>query len=265
MKLFSGKRGIIMGVANTRSIATGIAQVLTDQGAELAFSFLPDASGKMEARVHKAVGTLNPNFIHPCNVNDDEQIAEFFQKVEASWGQIDFLVHSIAFADLDEIRKPTVAVSRAGFLQAMEASVYSFIATTQHARKLLSPSASVLTLSYLGSEKCVPGYNLMGLAKAALESATRYLAYDLGAHGHRVNAISAGPIKTLAASAVGDLSAMLKMNAAAAPLRRTVSAQEVGSSAAYLLSELASGVTGETLHVDGGYNIMAATPPTAAC
>ncbi len=258
MGLFDGKTGIIMGVANERSIATGIAEFLSKEGAELAFSFLPDEHGRSEMRVQKAIGHLKPKVLRGCNVNNDQEIQDFFTETAKVFPKIDFLVHSIAFAALDEIRKPTVEVSRQGFLTAMEASVYSFIATSRAAAPLMSQGGSILTISYLGGEKVVIGYNLMGLAKAALERSVQYLAYDLGGHGIRVNALSAGPIKTLAASAVGDLNTTLQMNAAIAPLKRNVSSLDIAKSAAYLLSDLSSGTTGEILHVDCGFSIMGA-------
>lgn len=258
MALFSNKRGLIMGVANSRSIATGIAEALKAEGADIGYSFLPDEKGKMEQRLNKAVDHLNPAFVFPCDVNNDEQIDDFFNNVKKHWEGIDFLVHSIAYADMSEIKCKTLDVSRKGFLTAMESSVYSFIAVAQKAQSILNKDSSILTLSYYGGEKIIPGYNLMGVAKAALESSSRYLAYDLGEKAIRVNAISAGPIKTLAASAIGDFSSMLGMNSTIAPLKRTVTTKEVGSTALYLLSQLSSGVTGELIHVDGGYHAMGA-------
>ena len=254
--LFENKKGVVMGVANERSIAAGISRVLSDQGASLAFSYLPDDRGKMKQRCTKAVENYNCALIEPCDVNSDESVASFFQKVQEVFGQIDFIVHSIAFAPIEDIRCPTIEASRAGFLQAMEASAYSFIATSRAASKLLNPDGAILTLSYFGGEKVVAGYNLMGIAKAALECSIKYLAYDLGPKKIRVNGISAGPIKTLAASAVGDFGDMLGMNAAIAPLQRNVTNDDVGNCAAYLLSHMASGITGELTHVDGGYHAM---------
>ena len=257
MGLFKGKRGVIMGVANERSIATGIADFLSKEGAELAFSFLEDEKGRSEMRVRKAIGHLNPKVLKGCNVNKDQDIQNFFSETSKVFPQIDFMVHSIAFASLDEIRKPCLDVSREGFLTAMESSVYSFISTSRVAAQYMKEGASILTLSYFGGEKVVVGYNLMGIAKSALESSVRYLAHDLGSRGIRVNAISAGPIKTLAASAVG-VSSMLDFNASVSPLKRNVSSIEVGKSAGYLLSDLSSGTTGEIHHVDAGFNIMGA-------
>lgn len=259
MGLFQGKRGVIMGVANERSIATGIAEVLSQEGAELAFSYLRADTGRSEMRVQKAVGHLNTKFMMPCNINEDKDIESFFSETSKVFPKIDFLVHSIAFASADEIRKPCLEVSRQGFLTAMEASVYSFIACSRAASRYMSEGGSILTLSYFGGEKVVVGYNLMGIAKSALESSVQYLANDLGRQGIRVNAISAGPIKTLAASAVG-VGSMLDFNASIAPLKRNVSSRDVGNSAAYLLSHLSSGCTGEIHHVDAGFHIMSAFP-----
>ncbi len=260
MGLFSGKRGIIMGVANERSLATGIAKVLTQEGASIGYSYLGDDRGKMLARLEKAVGDLSPAFAFPCNVQNDEDLDTFFDHVKSKWPTIDFLVHSIAFADMAELRIPTLNVSRQGFQKALDASAYSFIAAMQRAAPLMPAGSTALTLSYLGGERVIPGYNLMGVAKAALEASTQYLAFDLGAQDIRVNAISAGPVKTLASSGVGDFSSMLHWNAKASPLRRGITAEEVGGSAAYLLSHLSSGVTGEVLHVDAGYHVMGSPP-----
>ena len=254
--MFKGKTGIIMGVANQHSIAAGVAKYLTEQGAEIGYSHLPDERGKMEGRVRKVVGDWNPKLLKPCDVNSDESIEQFFAEVKNTYGKIDFLVHSIAFAPLDDIRCPTIEASRSGFLQAMETSVFSLLAISKAAAPLMPDGGSILTMSYYGGERVIPGYNLMGLAKSALESAVGYLAYDLGTEDIRVNAISAGPIKTLASSAVGDFSKMLGVNAAIAPLGRNVTQEDVGKTSAYLLSELSTGVTGEVLHVDGGYHRM---------
>lgn len=258
MGLFTGKRGIIMGVANERSIATSIAEYLHSEGAELGFNFLPDERGKSETRLLKAIGHLNPKMIKGCNVNNDEEITKFFSEVTKVFTKIDFFVHSIAFATLEEIRKPTVQVSRQGFQVAMDTSVYSFIATARAAAECMEETGSILTMSYFGGEKVIPGYNLMGLAKSALEHSVRYLAYDLGPRNIRVNAISAGPIKTLAASAVGDFSASLQMNASMSPLQRNITGQELGKASAFFLSDLSSATTGEIFHVDCGFNIMGA-------
>lgn len=258
MGLFSGKKGVIMGVANEYSIAHAVSEYLTKEGATIGYNHLPDREGRgrMEARVRRALDGLNPAFIIPCDVAVDSEIEAFFQKVKENFSTIDFFVHSIAFAPVDEIRRPTLEVSREGFKSAMDISVYSFIRTAFHASQLMSAGGSMVTMTYFGGERVVGGYNLMGVCKAALESATKYLAYDLGAKGIRVNSVSAGPIKTLAASAVGDFSSVLKMNAAMAPMGRNATAEEVAKSTAYLLSDLSSATTGENIHVDGGYHIM---------
>ncbi len=256
MSLLAGKKGLVMGIANNRSIAAAISTSCHEQGAKMAFSHLPDERGKMAERLLRVVEGFNPLLVAPCDVNKDEDLDRFFAEVEAKVGKLDFFVHSIAFVSAEEIKKPTLDVTRAGFLTALESSAYSLIATTQRAAKILNPNSSVLTLTYLGGEKVVAGYNLMGVAKAALDASVKYLAFDLGEKGIRVNAISAGPIKTLAASAVGDFRDMLNMNAGIAPLGRNVSVEEVAKSALFLLSDLSSGVTGEIMHVDGGYSIM---------
>jgi len=253
--LFKGKKGVIMGIANQHSIAAGIAKFLVDEGAEIAFSFLPDDTGKMEGRIRKVVGEWQPKIVLPCNVNKDEDIKTFFEAVASQYGKIDFVVHSIAFAPLNDLKCPTIEASRQGFLTAMDVSVYSFLAICREGSKVMSPGGSFLTLSYFGGEKVVAGYNMMGLAKSALEMSVRYAAFDLGGKNIRVNCISAGPIKTLASSAVGA-GKMLDMYKSIAPLERNVSQEEVGKSAGFLLSDLASGVTGEIMHVDAGYHVM---------
>lgn len=257
-KLFSGKKGVIMGVANERSLASGVASFLSAQGAELAFSHLPDKDGRdrNEKRVRQVTDGLNTKLVAPCDVSSNDDILAFFNKVGEAFGSIDFFVHSVAFAPVEDIRCPTVAASRAGFLTAMDISVYSFIATARAASELMTNGGSMVTMTYFGAEKVLAGYNMMGVCKAALEASVRYIANDLGPKNIRVNALSAGPVKTLAASAVGDFSSMLGMNAAIAPLGRNVTNDDVGRSTAMLLSDWASSVTGETLHVDCGYNIM---------
>ena len=266
MGLFAGKKGIIMGVVNEFSIATGVAQVLQAEGATLGFSHLPDKDGRdrMQKRVMRVAEPLGVRFMKPCDVTKDQDIDDFFAAVKAEFGAIDFLVHSIAFAPLEDLRCATVDCSREGFKTAMDISVYSFIATARAAARLMPDGGSMVTLSYFGGEKVVGGYNMMGVCKAALEMATRYLAFDLGPKNIRVNAISAGPIKTLAASAVGDFSQMLGLYAAVAPMGRNVSPAEVGKTSAYLLSGLASATTGEVLHVDGGYHMMGSPGHAAA-
>lgn len=256
MKLFEGKKGIVMGVANNHSIASGVAKFLYEQGAELGFSHLPDDTGKMEGRVRKVVDELNPKLLIPCDVNSDEDVKNFFETVKETMGEIDFLVHSIAFAPMEDIRCPTLESSREGFRIALDTSCYSFICTAREASKIMKEGGSMVTMSYFGGEKVCAGYNMMGIAKAALECAVKYLAFDLGPKQIRVNSISAGPIKTLAASAVGDFKQMLGLNAGIAPLGRNVTPEEVGKTAGYLLSDMASATTGENIHVDCGYSIM---------
>lgn len=252
---FEGKRAAIFGVANERSIAWGIAQALRDAGCtDLAFSFAGEA---FERRVRPLAESVGARLIFPCDVTDDQQVARAIEQIGDAWDGLDVLVHSIAFAEKEELEGRFVDTSRAGFLKSMEVSVYSLVHLTRQAEPLLAASnGSVLTLSYFGAEKVVPNYNVMGVAKAALEASVRYLASDLGPAGIRVNAISAGPIKTLAAAGVKGLRGMLGAVEEKAPLRRGVSQEDVGRAAAFLLSELGAGVTGEVLHVDAGYNIM---------
>lgn len=255
-ELLKGKKGIVMGVANGYSIAASVADYAKQEGAELGFSYLPDDTGKMLNRIKKVVDKWEPKLLEPCNVNHEGDIEGFFAKVKETYGSIDFLVHSIAFAPLQDIRCPTAEASRAGFLNAMETSVYSFMATALEASKVMNPGGSIVTMTYFGGEKVVPGYNVMGVVKAALDSATRYLAYDLGEKGIRVNALSAGAIKTLASSALGDSSDMIGLTRSISPMQRNIETSEVGKSCCYLLSDLSSAVTGDILHVDGGYHIM---------
>ena len=258
MGLFAEKTGVVMGIANSYSIATAVANYLVGQGADLGFSHLPDREpqGKNLQRLKKVVDAWNPKLIAPCDAASDASINEFFDLVKKNYGQIDFIVHSIAFAPLEDIRCATLMASREGFKQAMDISVYSLIAVARAAQEVLKPGGSILTMTYFGGEKVVAGYNLMGLCKAALDSTVRYLAYDLGEKNIRVNAISAGPLKTAAASAVGDFGEMLGINAAISPLGRNISKEDVAGASAFLLSDLANGITGEILHVDAGYNIM---------
>lgn len=258
MGLFTGKKGIIMGVANEYSIAAAVAEFMHKEGATIGFNHLPDKEGKdrMLKRVHRVADPLGATFIRSCDVNSDEDVANFFADVKKEFGQIDFFVHSIAYAPIDDIRCSTIDCTREGFKIAMDTSVYSFITTAREAAKLMTEGGSMVTMTYFGGEKVVGGYNLMGVCKAALESTTKYLAYDLGPRHIRVNAVSAGPVKTLAASAVGDFSQMLGLNAAVSPIGRNITGEEVGKATAFLLSDLASATTGEVLHVDLGYNIM---------
>jgi len=253
MGLMAGKRGIIFGVANDMSIAWGIAQQLHAAGATLAFTYLNEA---LEKRVRPLAQQLGAELILPCDVGNDAQIEQTFAAVGKAWGKLDFVVHSVAFANREDLKQPFTQTSRQGFQLALDISAYSLVAMTRHAVPLMSDGGSIVTMSYLGAERAVPGYNVMGVAKAALEASVRYLAAELGEKRIRVNAISAGPIRTLAASAVGDFKSKIKLMDDFAPLRRTVTQEEVGGSALYLLSDLSSGVTGEIHYVDGGFNVV---------
>ncbi len=260
MGLFEGKKGLILGVANDRSIAWAVAQQIMAGGGQCGFTHLPDreddARKKNRLRVEKCFKKTDfePAFLEPLDVCNDEQIAAVMETAKSKFGTIDFLLHSIAFADRADLND-TIDVSREGFKMAMEISCYSLIAVAKAARPILSENASIVCMTYFGGEKIVAGYNLMGICKAALEASTRYLAYDLGPSGTRVNAVSAGPLKTLASSAVGA-NEMLKMNEYVSPLARNVTHEEVGKTGAFLLSDMSNGITGEVLHVDGGYNAM---------
>lgn len=251
--LMQGKRGLIMGLANDKSIAWGIAQAVAAQGATLAFSYQGEA---LKKRVEPLAESLGKPLLYECDVASDESIDALFTAVKAEWGQLDFLVHAIGFADKNELRGRYVDTSRAGFALAMDISVYSFTAVCQRAAAMMGPGGSLLTLTYFGAEKVMPHYNVMGVAKAGLEASVKYLAEDLGKDGIRVNAISAGPIKTLAASGIGDFRYIMRWNELNSPLRRNVTQEEVGKAALYLLSDLGSGTTGENLHVDAGYHVV---------
>lgn len=251
--LLAGKKGLIMGVANDRSIAWGIAQQAALHGAQLGFTFQGDA---LEKRVRPLAASVNSTLVVPCDVCDDAAIDATFDAVEKEWGELDFIVHAIAFSDKNELDGLYLNTTRANFNKTMDISCYSFTAVAQRAARLMKNGGSMITLSYYGAERVMPHYNVMGVAKAALEASVRYLATDLGANNIRVNAISAGPIKTLAASGIGDFNYILKWNAANAPLNRNVTQNEVGGSALFLLSDLGSGVTGEVLHVDAGYHTV---------
>ncbi|MFZ4761746.1 MAG: enoyl-ACP reductase FabI [Alphaproteobacteria bacterium] len=253
MKLLEGKRGLIMGVANDRSIAWGIAAACHAAGAELAFTYQGEALAK---RVKPLAATVNSPLVLPCDVSDEASIDEVFSTIAKEWGKLDFLVHCIAFSDKDELDGEYVNTSRANFLKTMDISVYSFTALAKAAAPLMTDGGSMVTLSYYGAERVMPHYNVMGVAKAALEASVRYLAADLGTKNIRVNAISAGPIKTLAASGIGDFRFILRWNELNAPLKRNVTTAEVGQSALYLLSNMSSGVTGEVMHVDSGYHVV---------
>ena len=252
----TGKRALVTGIANNRSIAWGIAQQLHAAGADLGVTYLPDDKGKMEKKVKSLVEPLNPSLFLPCNVQSDEQVGETFQAVKEHWGKLDILVHCLAFANRDDLAGDFSATSRSGFQTALEISAYSLVSLANAAKPLMTDGGSLVTLTYLGGVRVVPNYNVMGIAKAALEMNVRYLAAELGEQNIRVNGISAGPIRTLASSAVGGILDMIHHVEAIAPLRRTVTQEEVGKAAAFLCSDLSSGVTGQILYVDSGYNIM---------
>ncbi len=253
MPLMNGKRGLIMGVANDRSIAWGIASTLAQHGAELAFTYQGDALLK---RVKPLADQVGSRIVVPCDVTDEASIDATFAAVEAEWGKLDFVVHAIAFSDKNELDGLYLDTTRSNFLRTMDISCYSFTAVAQRAVPLMKDGGSLLTLSYYGAERVMPHYNVMGVAKAALEASVRYLAVDLGGKAIRVNAISAGPIKTLAASGIGDFRYILKWNELNAPLKRNVTIQEVGGAGLFLLSDLGTGVTGEVMHVDSGYHTV---------
>lgn len=255
-----GKRGLIMGVANKMSIAWGIAKAAHAAGAELAFTYQGDA---LKKRVEPLAAELGAPVVGHCDVTDGATIDAVFAEVERIWGKIDFLVHAIAFSDKDELTGRYVETTEGNFTKTMLISCYSLTAVAQRAEKLMTDGGSILTLTYYGAEKWMPHYNVMGVAKAALEASVRYLAADLGPKAIRVNAISAGPIKTLAASGIGDFRYILKWNEYNAPLRRTVTIEEVGESAVYFLSDMSRGVTGEISHVDAGYHIVGMKNPEA--
>ncbi|MFY1711256.1 enoyl-ACP reductase FabI [Tritonibacter mobilis] len=252
-QLMAGKRGLIMGLANDKSIAWGIAKACAEAGAELAFSYQGEA---LKKRVDPLAGQLGSDIVLPCDVADEASIDALFAALEEKWGKLDFIVHAIGFSDKSELRGRYVDTSRANFQMTMDISVYSFTAVAKRAEKMMGAGGSMLTLTYYGAEQVMPHYNVMGVAKAALEASVKYLAEDLGKDGIRVNAISAGPIKTLAASGIGDFRYIMKWNEYNSPLRRNVTTDDVGKSALYLLSDLASGVTGENLHVDAGYHVV---------
>jgi enoyl-[acyl-carrier protein] reductase I len=258
--LLAGRRGLIMGVANERSLAWGIAAAAAAQGAELAFTFQGEA---LERRVRPLAASVGSDLVIPCDVAEEAGIDAAFAALTERWDGLDFLVHAIGYADKGYLRGRYLDTPRAAFLQAMDISCYSFTAVCQRAVPLMRPGGSLLTLSYMGAEKWVPHYNVMGLAKAALEASVRYLAADLGTAGIRVNAISAGPVKTLAASGIGDFRYILRWNQMNSPMRRNVTTDEVGGAGVYLLSDLSGGVTGEVHHVDCGYHIVGMKHPEA--
>ncbi len=251
--LMAGKRGLIMGVANERSIAWGIAKAVSEQGAELAFTYQGEVFAK---RVRPLAETLGSGLILDCDVTDEASLDAAFDAVAGRWGGLDFIVHAIAYSDANELKGRYLDTSRANFLRSMEVSCYSFTDLCRRAAPLMAEGGSLLTLSYLGAERVMPHYNVMGVVKAALEASVRYLAVDLGGQNIRVNAISAGPIKTLAASGIGDFRYILKWNQYNSPLKRNVAIEEVGGAGLYLLSDLSAGVTGEVHHVDCGYHVV---------
>lgn len=251
--LMQGKRGLIMGVANDRSIAWGIAKAVSGQGAELAFTYQGEA---LKRRVEPLAASIDCDFVMPCDVTDDASMETVFKAIGEKWGKLDFLVHAIAFADKDELKGRYVDTSADNFRRSMLISCYSFTALARLAEPLMTDGGSMVTLTYYGAERVMPHYNVMGVAKAALEASVRYLAVDLGPKNIRVNALSAGPIKTLAASGIGDFRYILKWNELNSPMKRNVTTEQVGNSALYLLSDLSDGVTGENLHVDSGYHVV---------
>ncbi len=258
--ILAGKRGLVLGVANNRSIAWGIAKAAAGAGAELGFTFQGEA---LEKRVRPLAQELNAQVLGPCDVTDVASVDFIFAEIARIWGKLDFVVHCVAFSDKDQLTGRYVDTTADNFVNSMLISCYSFTAIAQRAEKLMTDGGSMLTLTYYGAEKWMPHYNVMGVAKAALEASVRYLAADLGEKNIRVNAISAGPIKTLAASGIGDFRYILKWNEYNAPLRRSVTIEEVGESAAFLLSPMARGITGEILHVDAGYHVVGMKNPAA--
>lgn len=252
-RLLAGKRGLVMGVANSRSIAWGITKACADAGADIALTYQGDALKKRVVPLAESIGS---NLVLPCDVSDEKSVDAVFSSLEETWGTLDFVVHAIAFSDKDQLGGRYIETTQENFQQTMLISCYSFTAIAQRAEKLMNDGGSLLTLTYYGAEKVMPHYNVMGLAKAALEASVRYLAEDLGKKKIRVNAISAGPIKTLAASGISDFRYILKWNELNSPMRRTVSIDDVGGAGLYLVSDLSSGVTGEIHHVDAGYHIV---------
>ncbi|MDX2229995.1 MAG: enoyl-ACP reductase FabI [Leptolyngbyaceae cyanobacterium bins.349] len=252
----TGKNALVTGIANNRSIAWGIAQQLHKAGANLGVTYLPDDKGKFEKKVAELVEPLNPSIFVPCNVQDDEQVQAAFDTVQANWGRLDILIHCLAFANKDDLTGSFASTSRAGFATAMDISTYSLVKLCHAAQPLMTAGGSIVTLTYLGGVRVIPNYNVMGIAKAGLEMSVRYLAAEMGPQNIRVNGISAGPIRTLASSAVGGILDMIHHVEEVAPLRRTVTQTEVGNTAAFLCSDLSSGITGQIIYVDSGYEIM---------
>ena len=259
--LMTGKRGLVMGVANDRSIAWGISRTLAEHGADLAFTYQGEA---LEKRVRPLAASVGSDLVMECEVTDDESIDAVFGQLKKEWGSLDFLVHAIAYSDKDELKGQYLHTSRANFLNTLDVSCYSLTAVCQRAVPLMVEGGNVLTLTYFGAERVMPHYNVMGIAKAALEASVRYLAVDLGSSGIRVNAISAGPVKTLAASGIGDFRYILKWNELNSPLKRNVTIDEIGGAGLFLLSDLSSAVTGEIHHVDSGYHTVGMVAVDAA-
>ncbi|NJL46769.1 MAG: enoyl-ACP reductase FabI [Leptolyngbyaceae cyanobacterium SM2_5_2] len=251
-----GKNALVTGIANNRSIAWGIAQQLHQAGANLGITYLPDDKGKLESKVKELVDPLSPSLFLPCNVQDEAQVEAVFETIQKEWGRLDILIHCLAFANRDDLTGDFSSTSRAGFQLALDISAYSLVALARGAKSLMTEGGSIVTLTYLGGVRVVPNYNVMGIAKAALEMNVRYLAAELGPNNIRVNGISAGPIRTLASSAVGGILDMIHHVEDIAPLRRTVTQTEVGNATAFLCSDLSSGITGQILYVDSGYCIM---------
>jgi len=251
----TGKNALVTGIANNRSIAWGIAQQLHQAGATIGVTYLPDEKGRFEKKVAELVEPLQPSIFVPCNVQDDAQVEATFEAVKQQWGKLDILIHCLAFANKDDLTGSFVSTSRQGFTTALDISAYSLVKLCAAAKPLMTEGGSIVTLTYLGGVRVIPNYNVMGIAKAALEMNVRYLASDLGSQNIRVNAISAGPIRTLASSAVGGILDMIHHVEQVAPLRRTVTQTEVGNTAAFLCSDLSSGITGQIIYVDAGYEI----------
>ena len=252
----TGKNALVTGIANNRSIAWGIAQQLHKAGANLGVTYLPDDKGRFEKKVRDLVEPLNPSIFEPLNVQNDEQVKSTFDVIKDKWGKLDILIHCLAFAGKDELTGDFSNTTREGFTRALDISAYSLVNLSATAKPLMTQGGSIVTLSYLGGVRVIPNYNVMGIAKAALEMNVRYLAAELGPSNIRVNAISAGPIRTLASSAVGGILDMMHHVETVAPLRRNVSQEEVGNTAAFLCSDLSTGITGQVIYVDSGYNIM---------
>ncbi len=262
MTILQGKKGLIMGVANNRSIAWGIAEEAKKYGAELAFTYQGEA---LQKRVEPLAASVGSDIVLPCDVTDPESVKKVFEELEKKWGKLDFLVHAIAYSDKEELRGKYLDTSYGNFANTMNISAFSLVAVAKGAEELMKKAGggSIITLSYYGAEKVMPHYNVMGVAKAALEASVRYLSMDMGKDNIRVNTISAGPVKTLAASGIGDFRLIFKWNEYNAPLRRNITLQDVGGAGVFLLSDLGAGVTGETLHVDAGYHVVGMKAPDA--